>query len=656
MHSQHICAENVYKGATEMNNFKLLLKIFERNKFQKNFMIAIMAVFTAIEAYLLIAGISGGANSIEILQTTLRMLSFLIIFLMFFSYECFSKIHLYKESFSVCKKNIASVYKNELAIFVCYTAFLTAVALLINVIFIIVNGQFSIALLFYTIARLLCYFFLCLLAAVFIGLILSNIGRKKRYIAYLLMVVFAFSEMESIQISSMHMLESSGKDYSKLLEFFSLVPDSLRWSPNEIAGLALNINKISLLLFFIVLSVLIFILVNNKSKTERLWKSVLCLICCGCLLSVYFIPISVPKMDLSASGTVNDDMYYIHYKDGKPDPDQDVQQEKAADFQVKKYDLNFSAYLNLKAEAKVYVDQKNLSEYNFTLYHKYKVSNVTNQSGTPLRFTQEHDYITVNSGNNEIEYLCIEYYGSSAQYYSGYAGIFLPANFLYYPIPGFYRTFDAENRFLDHSLPYKTAFDVQVHSLKKVYCNLEEKGENQFSGKANSITLVSGYYDTYKINDTTVIYPYFSKSYEPSEMEKELGPFIEKNKNIKKIMIIPNMNMSQYEQIRTYDNYLFTYELYEIEQRSFESKIDINKKDLYFYVSFYYDPDTTQADMARYEEEAKDEAKKYIPIIKKLVQSKYKETALKEINDYLIDSNDNRSPLDFMNALGEKYA
>ena len=58
----------------------------------------------------------------------------------------------------------------------------------------------------------------------------------------------------------------------------------------------------------------------------------------------------------------------------------------------------------------------------------------------------------------------------------------------------------------------------------------------------------------------------------------------------------------------------------------------------------------------RYEEEAKDEAKKYIPIIKKLVQSKYKETALKEINDYLIDSNDNRSPLDFMNALGEKYA
>ena len=640
-----------------MNNFKLLLKIIERNKFQKIFMIITTVAFTALEVYLFIISIiEGGSDSLIILSITLRMLYFLIIILMFFSYECFSKIHSYKESFFVYKKNITSVYKNELAIFICYISFLTTEAILINVIYIIANAQFSFALLVHTITALLCYYFLCLLTAVFIGLLLSYISRKRKYISYLLMLVFAFSETEMIQISSMNILENSGNDLTKILEFFFIAPDSLRWSPNEVTGLILNINKISQLLFYIVLSVMIFIIINNKSRIGKIWKSVICLFFCACLLSGYFMKISVPKMDLSASSTVNDDLYYIHYKDGRQDPAQDVQREKAADFQVKKYDLNFSTYLNLKAEVRVYVDNQNLSEYNFTLYHKYKVTKVTNQSGIPLRFIQDHDYLTISSDNNEIEYLYMEYYGGSVQYYSSYAGVFLPANFSYYPIPGFHRTFDEYNGFLDNSLPYTATFNVKVHSLKQVYCNLEEKGKNQFSGNANSITILSGFYDTLKINDTSVIYPYFSKSYEPCELKKDLNSFIEHNKNIKKIFIIPYVNLSQYERIRTYDNYLFTISTYKIEQASFESKIDINKKEFYVYVCAYYNPDQDQDYLYRLENDASDEKKELIQKIKVLFDSKYKEAAAKEINDYLIDSNDNRSPLAFLNALGEKYA
>ncbi len=630
-----------------MNNFKLLSKVLIRNKFYKNFIIAITVLFSAFELYMFISSIiEKYSDSIGLLQNTLFTLYFLNVFLMIFSYECFSKINLYKESLNICKKSIISVYKNELLLFICYIAFLTVEASIINIIYIIANNQFSFALLFHTVSRLLCYFFLCLVTAVFIGLMLSVI--RKKYIAYIFIIIFALSEIELMQISSMHIFEDYGKDFSKFFEFFFIVPHSLRWTPNEQIGLALDINKISQLLFFIVLSVLVIILASNKSKKEKLWKSITCSILCLCLLVGYFIPVSIPKMDLSASSDSNDDLYYIYNKD--------CQREEDADFHIEKYDLTFSAGLNLKGKAKVYIDNKNLQKYKFTLYHKYKVFKVTNQNGTPLEFTQDYDYLTILNDNTETEYLCIEYYGGSPQYYCSYAGIFLPGNFSYYPIPGFHKIFEDFYGFIDNSLPYDTAFNVEVHALKKVYCNLEEKGNNKFSGNAKSITILSGFYDTLKINDTTILYPYFVKTYQPNELNKYMGAFTKENKNIKNIFIVPYLNLSQYEQIRTYDNYLFTASKFDLEQRSFESKIAINKKEFYILVCNYYTPNADEEYLHRIEEDYTDNQKIIASILKSLFASEYKDEAAEAIDKYLIDNNDKRTPLEFLTELEARYA
>lgn len=197
-----------------MSNFKLLLKTFERNKFQRNLIIAVTAAFTVYEIYLFISSITDGyTDSLFFMQITLFILYFLTVFLMFFSYESFFQIKAYKESVSICKKSITSVYKTELLLFFCYIGILTAEAIIFNVIFIIANSQFSFTLLFYTVTNLLCYYCLCLLTAVFIGLLLSGIGKK--YIAYILMMIFAFSETEFIHIASKRMLESNGKIISE---------------------------------------------------------------------------------------------------------------------------------------------------------------------------------------------------------------------------------------------------------------------------------------------------------------------------------------------------------------------------------------------------------------------------------------------------------
>ncbi len=63
------------------------------------------------------------------------------------------------------------------------------------------------------------------------------------------------------------------------------------------------------------------------------------------LLTGYFIPVSVPVMDLSAASVFADAAYYQTIHAGK-------QRNVAADFRVKKYQLDFSMGLNLTGRAK----------------------------------------------------------------------------------------------------------------------------------------------------------------------------------------------------------------------------------------------------------------------------------------------------------------
>ena len=188
-------------------------------------------------------------------------------------------------------------------------------------------------------------------------------------------------------------------------------------------------NKIAQLLFFISLSATVVGLICARTKAKRWWTGGLGLLLSAVLLTGYFMPVSVPVMDLSASSVFADAAYYETIHAGK-------QRNVAADFRVKKYRLDFSMGLNLTGRAKVYVDRSELKSYRFTLYHGYKVKRVTDQTGAALDFRRELDYVTVTRGGAAVEYLCLEYTGSSPQYYSGYAGACLPANFAYYPIPG----------------------------------------------------------------------------------------------------------------------------------------------------------------------------------------------------------------------------
>ena len=459
-----------------MSTFKLMSRLWSRNKFYKNLILAVIALYSGFLLYATIASIrqEAPADTLSYAFSTLFPQYLMVIFFLFFSYECFVKINRYKEIFSTCKQGIGGAYRAQLLLLFSLIGVLTMVACLLIVVYACVAHQ--VALLPHVLSRVICYQVLCPGAAVLIGLLLS--GVRQRYIVYPLMVIFGLSETEWLQTTTMHVMETTGKNYAKLMQIFSLLPSSMQYEPNDQIGIPWDLNKIAQLLFFISLSATVVCLICARTKAKRWWIGGLGLLLSAVLLTGYFIPVSVPVMDLSASSAFADAAYYETIHAGK-------QQNVAADFRVKKYRLDFSMGLNLTGSAKVYVDRSELKSYRFTLYHGYKVKQVTDQTGAALDFRREYDYVTVTRGEAAVEYLCLEYTGKSPKYYSSYAGVCLPANFAYYPIPGYRELFkDNFYGFIDCSLPYDTAFDVRCSGRKQMYCNLAARGDNHFAGNA----------------------------------------------------------------------------------------------------------------------------------------------------------------------------
>ena len=100
--------------------------------------------FTAFLSYSFISCIKDiDIPSLYMLGNTLYTLPYLIIFFIFFTFECCYKLNRYYEPICVTKKGMRSVYKNQLQSIFLYDLLLFAEALLFNVIYIIANTVFT---------------------------------------------------------------------------------------------------------------------------------------------------------------------------------------------------------------------------------------------------------------------------------------------------------------------------------------------------------------------------------------------------------------------------------------------------------------------------------------------------------------------------------
>lgn len=95
-------------------------------------------------------------------------------------------------------------------------------------------------------------------------------------------------------------------------------------------------------------------------------------------------------------------------------------------FEVERYDLKIDIDRQLEVEANIFVDKSDLDEYDFTLYHGYKIDKVTDKNGKELKFKQDGDYFTVENNDEGLSEICISYAGSAPRFFSNSQGTSLP--------------------------------------------------------------------------------------------------------------------------------------------------------------------------------------------------------------------------------------
>lgn len=624
-----------------MSNFYLQRKAIERNKFLKFLICTVFVLFSAFLLYSFISCVNDiNTPSLYLLGNTLSTLPYLIIFFVFFTFQCCYELNLYYEPICITKNNMSSVCKNEVKAVFLYGFSMFIEAFVLNAVYIIVNKQFNFALIFHTLEVLVLYFLLCILSSVFIGFLLSLIRQK--IVSYTIMIIIALSETDLMDSFSVGIYNSFDIDITKLLKLFNIVPHGMGWTPNMHSGYMITLDKLSQIMFFIFLSLFVYYLSfkNNFSLSKRKFKIAICFSLCVITIVGYILPFSAPQMDLSASGVSSDKRYYENHP----------QLSEIADFKVENYDIKLKFDNKLNAVATIKINDNSINKYKFTLYHGYKVSKITDINDKNLNFIRNSDYLTIDN-STKSEYINIYYSGSCSKYYSNYSAVFLPGNFAYYPIPGFNEVYSTSSYcgFNDLSLPYEVDFKVKVNTIRTTYCNLNQIIENEFQGKSNSLTLISGYINCVKINETDIYYPYFDDLFNVNYISDKLSSFVLNNPNIKKIIIIPNINLEDIEFAKTYKDYMITATINDIERVEFLSKIDAHKLELYYTVNAYLN----QKEYFEFlkEHSNSEEVKAAIPLIEEILQDNNNDENLEQINQYLIDKTDKRSFYKFLYEL-----
>lgn len=85
--------------------------------------------------------------------------------------------------------------------------------------------------------------------------------------------------------------------------------------------------------------------------------------------------------------------------------------------------------------------------------------------------------------------------------------------------------------------------------------------------------------------------------------------------------------MTQYEHLRSYDGYVVTSSIYDMEQSYFESQIDISKMDFYKTFVYYYNEKVDREELEQLKQSENPEEYPMVQIILKLSASKNREAA-----------------------------
>lgn len=495
---------------------------------------------------------------------------------------------------------------------------------------------------YHIVLSMLVNFFMTGLVAILLGMLLALVF--KRVVAFLVGAIVIFLGSSMFESIAREEILSGGLNLYPVEGIFDLYTPSLFWMPNFLFGYSILPYRIALLIFWIfaLLASLLGLLIQ-KNKI-RFGSIIVCVAFSISGIMIYFQPSSKLIMNYNPSNGLNSDLeYYMNNE----------QKDELGGFDVTDYTLNFDVTNKLNVKSILTVSES-IPEYKFTLYHGYKITNVKNQSGDRLNFTQDGDYFTVYS-DSDVSQLYIEYSGFSSKFYSNSQGVVLPGFFPYYPHSGFKSVFNTQEQgFYKLLIDGKPSFSISIKGQKNVYSNLSTIDGNTFTGRSTGVTIISGFIEKTSVNGIEVIYPYLDTfALTPDIIDESVNIFITEFHNsdmIKKIIILPNLNLRNIN-TALFDDYITTTTLNNLAKQCEYDEINPSKLNLYQTIELYlYNIDAFQQ-LLVVENSGEYAGDKICTIINDIIASLGEDEFFEMAFAYINDDNDKRSVEDFLSDL-----
>lgn len=393
--------------------------------------------------------------------------------------------------------------RNQLVVVIAWHFLFTSVILMVGM----AGAHFvlhaSKDLLLHMAGNLLFHYTLIGLLAILTGRNLAYLSNGYLRIPLMLIIIFLISPIRANAFYGQKL------DFS-LLEIF---PDNIDWVPNGYLGYPVQMQRLAVILFWIVCNLIILSVIYKKNDI---------LIGTGLILSFLLLRISMlPGTMLtgsSASGAMNQSQTYY-----QPLLEDHISEKREPDFAVTRYTMEFTVTNQLAAVVTMELSNAAKKQYPFTLYHEYQIEKITDQNGRNLKYQRKNDYLIIQGGNT-TETVTIQYHGTGTPFYSEYAGTYLTCGLPFFPMAGFFPVYDRENMcFTGHELEQTAEFDIRINAYSDFYCNLEMKDKNHFAGKDRVLFLLSGMVQEYRVGDIRFLYP---STFQKNLVEEQLSLFI----------------------------------------------------------------------------------------------------------------------------------
>lgn len=486
------------------------------------------------------------------------VMPYLFLFFLVFSYDIFYSYQ--KDDFNevLCSRRISLKYQKYDVLILFLAISLVSVYIgwyLIH--FFASKDAGGEAIVAYSVRICLIYVFLVLLFAVLAGWVVSYLKNRMAGFAALLIVFYCFDKSTLKILTALDVHSRPLYKFATLFTIFNIQrPGSI--TDTYYLMTAENVHLYAVL-FWIFLCVCVICFLCRK-----FWLMSLNVLISFALVLAFAMP-SGASYDLGGFNLFDKtSAEYCYYNENqiRKDEEQYISNSRN-DFLVKKYEMEFGISDILSARVRMTVSNPGLERYQFTLYHSYEVEAVLDQDGKPMAYEQDGDYLDIRPGSGGTESITILYRGANSYFYSTTQGIVLPANYEYYPVPGWQRVFfmDGANACFTNELGEETDFDVTLSCSPrlKVFSNLlTEETETgwrskgyRMTGKSNGCTIVgSPYLKSMEVDGLNVVYSYLDHDNSPeySENAQDCKAFLKylEKKNIpykgKTLFVTPEGN------------------------------------------------------------------------------------------------------------------